>query len=313
MHIHVLGAGAGGGFPQWNCNCRNCHGIRSGEIRALPRTQSSITVSPDGLHWVLLNASPDLRQQIAAFPPLQPARTLRDTGITAVLLVDAQIDHTTGLALLRENQRPLDVYCTDLVRQDLSTGYPMLRLLEYYCGIHWHPVPLYDGPAAKLTPAHGFTVAGAEGLLFTAIPLKSEAPPYSPRRHRTEPGDNIGLRIDCLTSGRNLFYAPGFGVAEPQAVDFMAAADCLLVDGTVWTDDELPRQGIGTKRALEMGHLPLSGADGTLALLREMRRPRKILIHINNTNPILDEDSPERAELARLGVEVAFDGLAIEL
>jgi pyrroloquinoline quinone biosynthesis protein B len=172
---------------------------------------------------------------------------------------------------------------------------------------------LFEGAVEDLTEESTFTLPGAEGLLFTAVPLKSEAPPYSPRRHRAEIGDNIGLRVDNMTTGRNLFYAPGFGVAEPNALGFMAAADCLLVDGTVWTDDEMIRTGISTKRAAEMGHLHLSGEKGALSLLQTMPRPRKILIHINNTNPILDEDSPERAALTAMGVEVAFDGMDIEI
>ncbi len=305
MQVRVLGAGAGGGFPQWNCNCHNCSRMRAGTIRARPRTQSSITVSGDGINWVLFNASPDIRQQIESFPLLQPARSVRDTAIRAVFLVDAQIDHATGLMMLREHRAPLEIYCSNMVCQDLTTGYPLFRVLEHYCGVEWHSIPLEEDEA--------FIIPAIEGLRFTAIPLRSEAPPYSPHRHNPHKGDNIGVRIEDLATGNNLFYAPGLGQIEPHVLECMREVDCLLVDGTVWTDDELAREGISTKRAREMGHLPLSGDDGMLSVLNALSRPRKILIHINNTNPILDEESPERAELERASIEVAYDGMDITL
>lgn len=305
MRVHVLGSGAGGGFPQWNCNCPNCGPFRRGEITASARTQSSITVSANGVDWVLFNASPDIRSQLESFPAMQPARDLRDTAICAVVLIDSQIDHSTGLMMLREKGSPLDIYCTDMVHQDLTTGYPLFKVLEHYCGVHWHPIPLDEGAS--------FTIPGTEGLEFTAVPLKSEAPPYSPHRHNTQKGDNIGVRITDTRSGRNLFYAPGLGIVEPHVLPYMEQADLLLVDGTVWTEDELIRLGISSKPAADMGHLPQSGEGGMLSYLDRMEKPRKVLIHINNTNPILNEDSPERAELARHNVEVSYDGMDIEL
>ncbi len=304
MRLQVLGSAAGGGFPQWNCNCRNCRGLRTGSLRARARTQSSIAVTATGPEWVLFNASPDIRAQLAALPALQPGREVRDTAIAAIVLIDAQIDHTTGLMMLREHERPLEVYCTNAVYQDLTTGYPLFRVLEHYCGVEWHPLAL-DG--------EGFGVAGVPGLRFTAVPLRSEAPPYSPHRHMTQKGDTIGVRIEDLASGRGVFYAPGLGQMEAAIEDQMARADCVLVDGTVWSDDELARHGISQKRAREMGHLPLSGEDGMLKVLEPLARPRKVLIHINNTNPILDEQGPERAEVDRLGIEVAYDGMEIVL
>lgn len=305
MHVHVLGSGAGGGFPQWNCNCRNCRRLRNGEMRGQARTQSSITVSNNGLDWVLFNASPDVRGQLESFPAMQPARAVRDTAICAVVLIDAQIDHTTGLVMLREKGSPLDIYCTELVHQDLTTGYPLLKLLENYCGVEWHAIPLDDGES--------FTIEKADGLRFTAVPLKSEAPPYSPRRHNPEKGDNIGVHIEDLNTGKNLFYVPGLGEIEPHVLGYMADADCLLVDGTVWTDDELAHEGISDKLASEMGHLRQSGDGGMISVLDTLEKPRKILIHINNTNPILDDNSDERAILASKGIEVAFDGMDIQI
>lgn len=304
MRIYVLGSAAGGGFPQWNCNCDNCAGLRAGTLNATARTQSSIAVSRDGRAWVLINASPDIRHQIIASPVLQPARAKRDTGICAVVLMDSQIDHTTGLLTLRENDQPLRVYCTNMVYQDLTTGFPVLNMLEHYCGIERHTIPI-DG-----TP---FEVADVAGIQFLAVPLSSKAPPYSPHRHDPHPGDNIGLLMTDLGSGRSAFYAPGLAEIEAHLQTHMDQAACLLVDGTCWTNDEMARRGVGTKLALEMGHRPQSGPDGMVAQLRAFPKPRKILIHINNTNPILDEDSPERNVLASEGIDVAFDGMDVEV
>ena len=220
MHIHVLGSAAGGGFPQWNCNCRNCAGLRQGNIKARARTQSSITVSADGANWVLINTSPDIRVQLNTFPPLQPGRMVRDTGIQALILLDSQIDHVTGLLTLREG-KTLEIYCTEMVRQDLTSGLPLFTVLGHYCGVNHHPI---DG--------RDFSIPGAEGLRLTAVPLSSKAPPYSPHRHDPHPGDNIGLQITDLNTDGRLFYAPGLGEIEPHLGPFLEEANCLLVDGT---------------------------------------------------------------------------------
>ena len=304
MKIRVLGAAAGGGFPQWNCNCRNCDGVRKGTLRAKARTQSSIALSADDLNWVLFNASPDLLAQYQGFAALQPARAIRDTAIRAVVLMDAQIDHTTGLLMLREG-RPLEIYCTDMAREDLSTGNPLFNILGHYCGVNWHKVPTERG--------NSFQVVGAEPLAFSAVPLKSNAPPYSPRRDKPSPGDNIGMRITDPRSGKILFYAPGLGEIEPHLKPFLEEADVLMVDGTFWTDDEMIRLGLSKKRARDIGHLPQSGPGGMIEALQPLKAARKILIHINNTNPILDEDSDERKRLASAGIEVAYDGMDVSL
>ena len=304
MKIRVLGAAAGGGFPQWNCNCRNCDGVRKGTLRALPRTQSSIVASGDDENWVLFNASPDILQQIRAFPALQPARALRDTAIAAIVLIDAQIDHTTGLYMLREHRQPWPVWCTPGVREDLSAGNPIFGVLRHYAGIDWRELPLGEI----------FAIDGAPGLAFTALPLISNAPPYSPHRDQPQPGDNIGVTLTDTRSGKRLFYAPGLGEMEAPVWEAMRAADCVLVDGTLWTDDEMIRLGASSKTSRAMGHLPQSGAGGMLEWLAELpASTRKVLIHINNTNPILDEDSPERALLTASGIEVAHDGMEIVL
>jgi pyrroloquinoline quinone biosynthesis protein B len=304
MRVRVLGSAAGGGFPQWNCNCPNCDGVRKGTIRAQPRTQSSIAVSADGTTWVLFNASPDLAAQFRAFPALQPARAIRDTAVRAIVLIDAQIDHTTGLLMMREGG-PLSIYCTDMVREDLTTGNPLFNILGHYCGVDWHRIPA-DGDST-------FAIAGVDGLTFTAVPLQSKAPPYSPHRHDPHDGDNIGVHITDRATGKALFYAPGLGEIESRVKPFLTRADCLMVDGTCWTDDELIRLGISAKHARDMGHLPQSGPAGMIEVLRPLKAARKILIHINNTNPILDEDSAERRTLAAAGIEVAHDGMEVEL
>jgi pyrroloquinoline quinone biosynthesis protein B len=304
VRVRVLGSSAGGGFPQWNCNCPNCDAYRKGSITLRARTQSSIAASVDQDAWVLFNASPDILEQIKAFPALQPARALRDTAIRAVFLIDAQIDHTTGLYMLREHRQPLELWCHALVRDDLGSGNPLLKVLEHYCGVNWHDVPL----------GQAFSMADVPGLRLEALPLISNAPPYSPHRDRPQPGDNVGVTLIDTASGKRLFYAPGLGQMEPHVWAAMQAADCVLVDGTLWTDDEMITLGASAKTSRDMGHMPQSGPDGMVEWLDKLpASTRKILIHINNTNPILDEASPQRALLSQHGIEVSFDGMDIEL
>ncbi|SFL95799.1 pyrroloquinoline quinone biosynthesis protein PqqB [Variovorax sp. OV329] len=306
MRITVLGSAAGGGFPQWNCNCRNCAGVRSGTVRARPRTQSSIFVLPDeGADGVLFNASPDILEQIRSRPALQPARALRDSAIAGVVLMDGQVDHATGLFMLRERKGALPLWCTDPVEEDLTEGNPILRVLGHYCGVDRHRIPL-DGSA--------FAIPGVADLEFRALPLSSKAAPYSPHREQPVDGDNIGMLMLDRASGRRVFYAPGLGQITPAVFDAMAGADCVLVDGTFWTDDEMPRMGLSAKTARDIGHLPQSGPGGMLEWLAKLPAgTRRMLIHINNTNPILDEDSAERAQLQHAGVEVCEDGMQIHL
>lgn len=304
MLVHVLGSGAGGGFPQWNCNCENCKGVREGTIKATRRTQSSIAVSVSGTDWILFNASPDIKKQLDDFPAIQPARLVRDTAITAIVITDAQIDHVTGMLTLREHNKPWEIYTTKAVYQDLTTGFPVFNILGHFRGINHHEIGTEQIP---------FTIPMAAGLEFTAVPLKSEAPPYSPHRHNTVLGDNIGMNIKDTRTGKSLFYAPGIGVAEQHVIEYMNNSDLVLVDGTVWTDDEMANEGISDKRASEMGHLDQSSDGGIMSILNAMKNPRKILIHINNTNPILNEESPQYQMLNAAGIELAYDGMDIEL
>ena len=305
MYILVLGSAAGGGYPQWNCNCPMCQGVRTGEIVAQARTQSSIAVSTDKVNWVLVNASPDIRTQLNAnHQLLQPARQLRDTGITAVLLADSQIDHTTGLLILRESKQPLELYCTDSVYEDLTTGFPVLNMLQHYCGVNRHTLGL-DGES--------FSIPKIENLRITAVGLTSKAPPYSPHRHNPSMGDNVGFWFEDTVTGGKLFYAPGLGEIEAHLQPYFANANCVLVDGTCWTDDEMSRRQVGYKRSREMGHLPQSGEGGMIEWLGNFPQARKVLIHINNTNPMLEDTSVERATLIEAGIEVSHDGMLLEL
>ncbi|WP_336975849.1 pyrroloquinoline quinone biosynthesis protein PqqB [Acinetobacter pittii] len=303
MYIYVLGSAAGGGFPQWNCNCSNCHGVRTGSIQAKARTQSSIAVSENGTDWVLLNASPDIRQQLFEFKAAQPARKLRDTGITSVILMDSQLDHTTGLLTLREGC-PMNVWCTEMVHQDLTSGFPVFNMLK-----HWNGGLQYN----EINPKQAFKIDGFENLEFLPLIIKSAAPPYSPHRNDPHDGDNIALIIKDHKTQKQLFYAPGLGKIDEQIMQIMQSSDCVMIDGTLWTDDEMQQTGVGTKTGREMGHLYISGEGGSLSYLNQLSTPKKVLIHINNTNPILNENSSQFAELKANGVEVAYDGMQIEL
>ncbi len=254
---------------------------------------------------MLFNASPDILEQIRSHPALQPARALRDTAIAGVLLMDGQIDHATGLFMLRERSSPLPLWCTDPVAEDLTQGNPVLRVLSHFCGVQRQRIAL-DGTA--------FEIPGAGGLSFSALPLTSKAAPYSPHREQPVPGDNIGVTVTDQQSGRRLFYAPGLGEITPAVFDAMCGADLVLVDGTFWRDDEMLALGISRKRASEIGHLPQSGPGGMLEWLARLpATTRRALIHINNTNPILDEDSAERATLKRAGIEVCEDAMQFTL
>lgn len=278
--------------------------MRAGSPHHRSRTQSSIAISANSTDWLLVNASPDVLQQIKAFPGLQPARALRDTGIAAVMLMDAQIDHTTGLLMLREHRQRLPLYCHPLVREDLTSGNPLFKVLEHYCGIDWQALSLEET----------FAIKGLDGLVFSALPLLSNAPPYSPHRDKPQPGDNVGLSVVDAATGKKLFYAPGLGQMEPHVWAAMQASDCVLVDGTLWTDDEMIALGASKKTSRSMGHLPQTGPDGMIEWLDKLpNQVRKVLIHINNTNPILDEQSPQRQTLTAHGIEVAYDGMEITL
>lgn len=309
MQIRVLGSAAGGGFPQWNCNCPNCRGFRTGTLRAQARTQSSIAVTggevTGGDSWVLVNASPDILSQLRANPGLQPGLKVRDSALVAIILVDGQVDHTAGLYMLREAVRPWPIWCTDRTYADLTRGNPILGVLSHYCGVEHHRIDLC--PAA-------FAVDAVPGVRFRALPVAGKPAPYSPSRDSPVTGDNIALLIEDEQSSRTALYAPGLGAIDDQVWDAMQSAACVMVDGTFWTDDEMIRLGVSRKCARDIGHLPQTGSGGMLEWLERLPpATRKILIHINNTNPILNESSAEAIEVGRRGIEIAWDGMEIEL
>ncbi|QKJ85206.1 pyrroloquinoline quinone biosynthesis protein PqqB [Paramixta manurensis] len=301
MQIKVLGSAAGGGFPQWNCNCKNCQGVRNGTLNASARTQSSIAVSDNGQDWVLCNASPDICHQLRAAPELNKPEVLRGTGIGAIILTDSQIDHCAGLLNLREGC-PHQVWCTPEVHEDLTTGFPVFTMLSHWNGglVH-HPI----------VPSEPFSVSVCPTIRFTAIPLLSNAPPYSRYRNQPLPGHNIALFIEDTANGKTVLYAPGLGEPDNHLMKWLEKADHLLIDGTVWQDNELANTGVGHNTGKDMGHLALAEENGLVKLLASLPAKRKILIHINNTNPILDEDSAERHMLTRQGIEVSWDGMMI--
>jgi pyrroloquinoline quinone biosynthesis protein B len=214
--------------------------------------------------------------------------------------------------MLRERDTPLPLYATDAVWQDLCSGFPVAPILSHYCGVEHRRIALDGAP---------LSVDALSGVRINALPLSSKAPPYSPHRHAPERGDNLGLVFTNLQSGKRVFYAPGLGAVEPHVLAAMRGADVVLADGTLWTGDEMIRQGLSKKTAADMGHLPQSGPGGMIETLdsldagrtRQTGAIRKVLIHINNTNPILVEDGPERRVLTEHGIEVAYDGMIIEL
>jgi pyrroloquinoline quinone biosynthesis protein B len=314
MHALVLGSAAGGGFPQWNCNCALCGRARRGDAALSTRTQSSIAVSDDGGQWILLNASPDIARQIHDNPQLHPRSGTRDTPIRAVILLDAHLDHVAGLLSLREGP-PLHLYCTPSVMDDLTTGLGIVPALRSYCDVHWHPIPI-DEEQTQAT----FAVDEFPHLCLQALSLGGKAPPYAAQRRQRRAGDNIALVVGDLRSGRRLFYAPGLAYVGPRELGWMHAADCVLADGTFWCDDEMPAAGLSRKTAREMGHLPQrdclledSVQHGMMNVLARLPATHKLLVHINNTNPVLDANSAERRELERHGIGVAHDGMEIVL
>jgi pyrroloquinoline quinone biosynthesis protein B len=252
-----------------------------------------------------VNASPDILAQLQSNPDLQPARAVRDTALAAIILVDGQVDHTTGLYMLRESARPWPIWCTDSTYADLTRGNPVFGVLKYFCGVDRHRIDP-DGAA--------FAVDGVPGVRWRALAVDGKPAPYSPNRNAPVPGDNLALVIEDEASGRNAFYAPGLAAIDERVWAVMQSAACVMVDGTFWTDEEMIRLGVSSKRARDIGHLPQSGAGGMLEWLDRLPPGvRRVLIHVNNTNPILDGSSAESAELERRGVEVAWDGMEIEL
>lgn len=310
MWVRVLGSAAGGGYPQWNCACPACRAVRDDSRPARSRTQSSIAVSPDYRRWFLFNASPDVHAQIESFPALRPRNghdgdVSRAAPVQAVLLTDAELDHTLGLLLLREG-RGLEVHATEAARDTLRDGTSLLRTLEAYCPVSWkRVVPGRDTPLG-------------DGLSYQAFDVPTTKRPRFDSGGASKHGSNgegrvVGYRLTDVCTGGTLVYLPSVQQLTAPVRRQLADCACLLVDGTCWDDDELIRLGASGKTAREMGHLPISGPGGSLEQLSPLPIDRKIYIHINNTNPILLEDAQERRILEQHGLEVAVDGLEVQI
>jgi len=307
MLINILGSAAGGGFPQWNCNCRNCRSLRDGTFKGRPRTQTQVAICQDNRTWFLLNASPDLRTQIEATPVLHPRNHGRNSPIGGVLLTIGDIDQVAGLLSLRELQ-PFPIYCTPSIRRILQEDNSMFAMLNRVPGqVSWTDISC-DGR---------FCLQGERGVGIDCrvFSLGSRFPAYvSPDRSLAlKQGDALLGVIASSSSGRRMAYMPAVPDADDSLLEQLEETDLLLFDGTFWSDDELIRmQGSGST-AGEMGHIPVSGADGSLRKLAGLRRPRKVFVHINNTNPMLDESGPEYAQVRAAGWEVAEDGWSLDL
>lgn len=307
MKTIIVGSAAGGGFPQWNCNARGSRLAREGQ--ALARTQSSIAVSADGERWVLFNASPDLRQQINANPSLHPRRGLRHTPIEAVLLTNADVDHVAGLLSMRESSA-FAVYGTSRVLSVLQSN-------SIFNVLAPEIVPRREirlGALTALTGANGEDL-GLEVEAF-AVPGKVALyleDPDAGEGFGTREGDTVGVHVRERGSDRGLYYIPGCAAMSPELRERLTGAPVVLFDGTLWRDDEMIEAGVGVKTGRRMGHMSMSGDDGTIATFRDMKVGRRIFVHINNTNPVLLDDSPERREVEAAGWEIGYDGMEVTL
>lgn len=307
MRLIVLGAAAGGGFPQWNCNCATCREAWAGSAPA--QTQASLAVSADGERWVLLNASPDLRAQILATPALQPRHPGRDSPIAGAVLTNGDVDAVAGLLTLRESW-PLAVYATPRVLDVLAAN----SIFNVLAAETVARRPLTLGHSAALTARDGsplglsveaFSVPGKVALYLEDAGIEGQL------ARRSE--DTIGLSIAEPATGRRFYYIPGCARLDDELAARLRGAPLLFFDGTLWRDDEMIRARLGAKTGHRMGHLSISAPDGSMAALAPLGIGRKLFIHINNTNPILCLGSVERQAVEAAGWEVARDGLEIEL
>ena len=298
MRVVLLGTAAGGGFPQWNCWCPTCRAARSNPGRARRRLQSTAAVSADGDRWFLLNASPDIRDQVACLPGTIP-QGIRHVAIHGIVATDAELDHTLGILLLREAGK-LRLYCTDSVRSILERNSRILPVTQAFADVAVAGMEV--GRAMGLNYMDGT----GSGLAVEPIQVPSGPPRFAPE---AGDGHTVGLVVHDQASGGSCAFFPGCGDLTSALLERLAETDLLLFDGTFWTDDELPALGISQRSARDMDHLPVSGPDGSLAQLTTLRRPRKVYTHINNTNPMLLEDSLERSTVLRAGLEVGADGM----
>ncbi|HTV47951.1 MAG TPA: pyrroloquinoline quinone biosynthesis protein PqqB [Phycisphaerae bacterium] len=304
MKVRILGAAAGGGFPQWNCFCEVCEAARRSPPAAKPRMQSCIGISSDSKKWFVINAPPDLARQIASFNYHPPANAKRGTALEGIMLTNADLDHTLGLFLLREGQN-LNVWATPVIKNLLCKNLRIDAVLGSYCGINFHT------PPAVPVELH-YSDGSPSSLLMGAIEVSGHAPRYT-AGEAVDGITTIGYRIVDPKTGGRLVCLPDIASFNHQVRHELQNADVVLVDGTFWSDDELIRTGTGSLRARDMGHLPVGDAGGILENVSHLKAKHKIFIHINNTNPMLLENSPQRKAVEQAGCVVGWDSMEIEI
>jgi pyrroloquinoline quinone biosynthesis protein B len=307
MLVCVLGAAAGGGFPQWNANSEACRRARAGDPAARPATQASIALSADGERWALVNASPDLRQQIEANPVLHPRQGLRSSPIAAVLLTNGDVDAVMGLLHLREGT-PFALYAHERIHAVLGLN-PLFKVLDRdlvprrrLVPDEWHDLADREGSPLGLR-IRPFVAPGKVALYLEGKAERLDT--------AAETGDALGIEV--MGGAARLIYLANCAAMPMELLGRICGSTILFMDGTLWRDDEMILQGVGTKTGRRMGHVSMSGPDGAIARLTPFSIGRRIFIHVNNTNPALLADSPERAQLERAGWEVAYDGMELSL
>ncbi len=302
LHVILLGTAAGGGFPQWNCWCPACRTARTEPDRASRRSQSSAAISADGERWFLLNASPDVRDQLSCLP--STARPgIRHASIEGILVSDAELDHTLGILLLREAGW-LQLYLTRPVQSILENDSRILPVTRAFAQLEMHELSLDRSTGLS------YRDGSASGLSVRAFAVPADPPRFA---SSDQVGHTVGFILRDESTGGTCAYVPGCGDLDQELIRRLENVDLVLFDGTFWSDDELIALGIGQRRAREMDHLPVSGADGSLRHLAEISGPQKVYTHINNTNPMLLEDSRERAAVDQAGLTVGFDGMSFRL
>lgn len=304
MRVLVLGSAAGGGLPQWNCNCGNCRAARAQDAHVRPRNQPSLAISSDGENWHLLNAGPDIRQQINDNPDLHPKHGLRHTPIRSIVLTNADIDHIAGLLILRES-RPYTIFSTPWLKHVVLDSNTAFRLLVRKP----EPVKWVEFPLGK-----PFFPEGEENIRITPFAVPGKVPLYLMDDYANDPESTIGLNIHDLKSGKTLVFIPGVQDYTPVVREQIAQADVLFIDGTTFTDTEMQDLGVAhAPTARVMGHWPVGGEDGTIALLRDKPNIRKVFIHMNNTNPMLHTGSPQAEIVRKAGWEISYEGMTLDL
>lgn len=302
VHVILLGTAAGGGFPQWNCWCPTCRIARREPDRARPRSQSSAAVSADGRRWFLLNASPDVHAQLSHLPASEPAGP-RHVPVEGVVLTDAELDHTLGIVLLREG-RYLQVYAAPAVQSVIDHDSRLLPVTRAFAEVKVTSLEL-----ERSTPLL-YRDACPSGLSVTAFAVPADPPRFASHE---QAGHTVGLLVRDENTGGTCAFVPGCGGLDRGLLDRLAGAELVLFDGTFWSDDEMITLGLGERTARQMDHLPISGPDGSLERLAALPGGRKVYTHINNTNPMLVEDSPQRLLVQRLGLAVGEDGMRFTL